>query len=201
MERGFVPDLALWEPWSPLEVRERLRALAEPWFVAGGWAIDLAVGRRTRDHGDIEIAMSASSLETLRRALPEHELVVVGGGLARPATEEALRAHHQTWVRDPESGRWRLDVLREPWEGDTWVFRRDPRIRLPLACAYTLGDEGVPYLRPEIVLLFKAGTAGEKDEADLAVTLPILDHSQRRWLREALALAHPAHHWLQRLES
>ena len=182
-------------------MRERLRGLEEPWLIAGGWAIDLAVGRRTRHHRDIEAAMSASGFEALRRALPDHELLVVGGGLARPATEEALRGHHQTWVRDPRSGAWRLDVFREPWEGDTWVFRRDPRIRLPLARAVAHSEEGIPYLHPEIVLLFKAGAPTQKDEADLTVTLPLLRPAQRRWLEEALALVHPGHAWLEVLES
>ena len=95
----------------------------------------------------------------------------------------------------------RLDVFREPWEGDSWVIRRDPRIRLPVARTYARSEEGIPYLRPEIVLLFKAGASAEKDEADLEVTLPLLGPSQRRWLREVLALAHPGHAWLDVLES
>jgi hypothetical protein len=49
------------------------------------------------------------------------ELLVVGGGIAQPATEDALAAYHQTWARDRETGSWRIDVLREPWEGDVWV--------------------------------------------------------------------------------
>ena len=29
-----------------------LLALAAPWWITGGWAIDLAVGHVTRDHAD-----------------------------------------------------------------------------------------------------------------------------------------------------
>jgi hypothetical protein len=39
---------------------------------------------------------------------------------AHPLSSEALRKHHQTWVREPATGAWRLDVMREPWEGGTW---------------------------------------------------------------------------------
>ncbi|MCL4541605.1 MAG: hypothetical protein M1396_04620 [Chloroflexi bacterium] len=28
-----------------------------PWFIAGGWAIDLFLGRQTRAHKDVEIAV------------------------------------------------------------------------------------------------------------------------------------------------
>ena len=112
----------------------------------------------------------------------------------------ALAAHHQTWVRDRETGSWRLDLFREPWESDTWVFRRDPRVRLPLERAIATTPEAIPYLRPEIVLLFKAKAPSAKDEADRAAALPQVDQPARVWLREALQLVHPSHEWLAALQ-
>ena len=38
---------------------------------------------------------------------------------------------HQTWVREPATGKWRVDFFREPSDGDTWICRREPAIRLP----------------------------------------------------------------------
>jgi hypothetical protein len=32
-----------------------LSGLAVPWWITGGWAIDLAVGHRTRDHADVNL--------------------------------------------------------------------------------------------------------------------------------------------------
>ena len=192
----FVPDVARWYPWTPDEVAERLASVTEPWCVAGGWAIDLFLGSRTRDHHDIEVAVGPRGFDAARLALADHELVVVGDGHAWPLSEQTLALHHQTWVRDPETGAWRLDLFREPWEGDTWVYRRDSRIRLPLERVIARTPEGIPYARPEIVLLFKAKARSAKDEADLAVTLPHLDAPTRAWLRDALTLAHPDHGWL-----
>jgi len=173
--------------------------VAEPWCVAGGWAVDLFLGTRTREHDDIEVAIGPRGFEAARLALEGHELVVVGDGLAWPLSEQTLAAHYQTWVRDPGTGAWRLDLFREPWEGDTWVFRRDHRIRLPLARVIAKTPEAIPYVRPEIVLLFKAKAPSAKDEADLAVTLPHLDEPARAWLRGALGLVHPGHRWLSEL--
>ena len=65
----------------------------------------------------------------------------------------------QTWGWDRLHGCWRLDVFREPWEDGTWVCRRDPSIRRPLTDAIERTLDGVPYLAPEIVLLFKAKLA------------------------------------------
>jgi hypothetical protein len=55
--------------------------------------------------------------------------------------------------------------------------------------------DGVPYLAPEVVLLFKARNARNKDEADLYTVLPELDDARLRWLDGALALVDPDHPW------
>ncbi|MGZ4466604.1 MAG: hypothetical protein ACXVYW_03660 [Oryzihumus sp.] len=58
--------------------------------------------------------------------------------------------------------------------------------------------DGVRWLNPEIVLLFKAKHLRAKDRADFAAALPLLGEDQRAWLVRALAWAHPGHAWLAR---
>lgn len=60
-------------------------------------------------------------------------------------------------------------------------------------------SDGIPYLMPEIVLLFKAKHDRPKDHADFEGTLPLLDDQQRTWLGAGLARVHPGHVWLERL--
>jgi hypothetical protein len=102
-------------------------------------------------------------------------------------------------VREPHTGVWRLDVFREPSEDATWICRRDHSIRLPYNEVIERTSEGIPYGRPEVVLLFKAKHTRPKDDEDLAAVLPRLDADRRRWLREALELVHPGHRWLAEL--
>ena len=59
--------------------------------------------------------------------------------------------------------------------------------------------DGIPYLQPEVVLLFKAKAVRPKDELDFAAVLPHLESSRRLWLRDALTLVHPGHAWLESL--
>ena len=107
---------------------------------------------------------------------------------------------HQTWVREPATGFWRLDVFREPSDGDTWICRREPALRMPYARLIEWTDDGIPYGRPEVILLMKAKHSQlEKNERDLAATLPRLDGERRAWLRDALARVHPGHEWLDAL--
>ena len=196
---AFEPDLELWDAWRPAEVAHRLAGVDAPWYVTAGWALDLRNGRQTREHEDIEIALPEDAFDAVRAAFDEFELWVIGGGRAHALTPAALAAHHQTWVREPATGAWKLDVMREPWEGDTWVFRRDPRIRLPREQVIARTDDGIPHARPEIALLYKAKSARPKDDADLAAALPLLGAVQREWLAQSIALVHPGHHWLQPL--
>ena len=91
-------------------------------------------------------------------------------------------------------------MFREPSDGDTWICRREPAIRMPYARLIEWTDDGIPYGRPEVILLFKAKHSQlEKNERDLAATLPRLDGERRAWLRDALARVHPGHAWLDAL--
>jgi hypothetical protein len=196
---SFQLDVTLWEAWSPDEVARRLEGIDASWYVTAGWALDLFQGRQTREHEDLEIGVLAHQFDTIRGALAEFEFVVVGDGLGWPSTETTLASHHQSWVREPETGVWRLDVFREPWEGQVWICRRDPRIRLPGTSLVSRTTDGVPFVQPEVALLFKAKATRPKDEDDFAVVLPLLDAERRRWLRNALELVHPRHSWIDRL--
>jgi len=61
-------------------------------------------------------------------------------------------------------------------------------------------NEGVPYLRPEIQLLYKAGSSEirEKDNTDFQNTLPYLLLKEKEWLRTSLTRQFPeGHAWLE----
>jgi hypothetical protein len=200
----FEPDISKWQAWRPDDVAGLLARVEAPWYVAAGWAIDLFLGGGYRAHDDLEIAVPQDRFQSVVEALAGFELFVVGTprqDLVSPLEQarHALEATHQTWVREPETGLWRLDVMREPSDGDTWICRRDERIRLPYDQVVERTADGIPYGRPEVVLLFKAKHAREKDDADFAAALPRLEPERRRWLADALELVHPGHRWLARL--
>lgn len=43
--------------------------------------------------------------------------------------------------------------------------------------------------------MVKAAQSREKDRADVAATLPLLDDAARGWLRDAVARFDPTHEW------
>ena len=54
---------------APLQVAQAMAGFRRPWFIAGGWAIDLFLGRVTREHADIEIAVLRTDQQFLRQHL------------------------------------------------------------------------------------------------------------------------------------
>jgi hypothetical protein len=195
---SFEPDASLWEPWIPAEVAVAMRAAAVEWAVAGGWAIDLYLRETTREHEDIEIVVAPEDFAAVTRAI-DLEWLDVGDGCAWPLGDSPT-ALHQTWGRDKTTHRWRLDVFREPREAGDWIFRRDRRIRRALATAVDHDPTGIPYLVPELVLLYKAREPREKDEADFGLATGTFTHEQARWLGDALRVIEPDHRWIKRLD-
>ena len=65
-----------WDPWRPADVTQRLAGVSVPWHAAGGWAIDLFLGRTTRAHGDAAVRLR----QALRRLHPGHAWI---GALGR----------------------------------------------------------------------------------------------------------------------
>jgi hypothetical protein len=183
--------------WTPSDVAQHLTGIATPWYVAAGWALDLFRGTQTREHGDIEIAIPAARFPEVRDRFPGYVFDAVSSGrIWENATPDVLAATHQTWLRDPGTGSYLLDVFREPHDGDTWICRRDETIRLAYSDIIHHTRDGIPYLAPELVLLFKAKHARPKDQADFNQTIPHMTATQRETLAQLLARAHPGHQWL-----
>ena len=192
------PDLDAWEPWIPEQLAERMAGVDLPWYVAGGWAIDLHAGRVTREHEDLEVAVPRDRFGELASRFPDMDFWVPDGEASLlPVSEETLAGEpHQTWARERATGRWRFDVFREPHDAEQWICRRDESVRLPYSRLVARTTAGIPYAVPEVVLLFKAKAARDKDRADLDLALPLMAAERRRWLRDALARVHPGHEWL-----
>jgi hypothetical protein len=214
---AFDADLVAWDAWPPRRVARVLAGVAAPWYVAAGWALDLFLGEQRREHEDLEVAVPADRFGAVADALEVEglELFAVSQDPARTPTLDGrgstlatplalagdlLTTSHQTWVLERAAGAWRFDVFREPADGDTWICRRNERIRMPYDRLIERTADGIPYARPEVVLLFKAKHADRaKDERDFAAVAPLLEPERRRWLAETLELAHPGHRWLAEL--
>jgi len=221
-------------------VAAQLADVPAPWYVAGGWALDLFLGRVTRRHGDLDVAiLRAGQLAfqwslagwDLRAAVPgirgRLEPWQPGAWLASPIHEIHARfpanqaASIVSWGRrpagqpdenaatppTPTTSPIAFELLLNECAGDDWLFRRQPAITYPLALLGRRSPEGIPYLAPEVALLYKVprstsvggATFRPADEADFRAVAPYLDAEQRAQLRTALETSRPGHPWIAAL--
>jgi hypothetical protein len=165
-----------------------------PWGIAGGWAVDLFIGRESRPHADVDIAVLRADQSQLRSQVAGRFEKVVERQLAEWSPTEVLELPvHEVHVRWPDGYQLEFLLNEQDRQSGEWVFRRDARIRRPLAAAFMQGR--VPYLAPEIVLLYKAKAPSTKDDADFRGMLSHLQSDQRSWLRHALDVTAPGHRW------
>jgi len=172
-----------------------------PWALCGGWAIDAWIGRQTRTHLDVDVAISTGDQARLLERFADGWLLLGhdpfdddsdtpwdGHRLVVPAHVHA-RGHGLD-----------LDVQLNDVDGDAWVLRRAPRLTRAAAQCVRLSRWGLPTLAPELLLLFKAdGDIRDHDEADFRALEPHLVPEERAWLRVAIAARDQAHPWVAAL--
>lgn len=186
-----------WEPLTLRQVSDLMGSLT--WWVVGGWALELASGVN-RPHHDIDIAIPRSELGRIAAHLSDHHLWATQGGGLTPyrLLDPFPDDHEQLWVRRNAQSPWIIDLLLQPVDGTDWVFKKDHRVRVPMAEA-VLTTDGIPHLAPQLALLHKAHLCRPQDDEDLTATLPTLTGEQRRWLRDTVQLAVPESPWNARL--
>ena len=189
-----------------LEVTQAMRHLRAPFFFSGGWAIDLHLGRVTRAHHDVDVlAMRRDHLGlhqalkefSLKKIIPHPEGLVNRGTLSEwPAGERLELPVHQINAYRAGEAEPAFQVMLAESNDDEWIFRRNPEVRTPIARMGFHPLWGLPYLAPEIVLLFKAKHLEARDRSDFENARPALSAEARRWLRGAIERTHPGHEWL-----
>jgi hypothetical protein len=190
--------LGPWDPITPSDAVHLFERAPFWWAVAGGWAIDIFLGAQTREHHDLDLAIARHEqglvFETL--VLQGWDVHVAAGGRLTPWRGERLdTADNNLWCRRPGEAAWRFDLVVTEIDDGDWVFRRNPRVRLAIDEAITVGAPS--FVSPHVQLLFKARHRQAKDDADLAAVLSRLGPERRRWLHDALRVTEgPEHPWI-----
>jgi len=190
-----------------------MSAFPAPWAICGGWAIDAWLGRHTREHGDVDIAVFVQDQRALFDYLAGWQLVAhdphVDGGTAEPwdGRPLGLPGHIHGRLNTGEGMPDRvdaatdqgfgLDIQLNERSGDDWILSRQPRISLPVRNGVRQSPWSLPTVVPEVLLFFKALDLRRRDKLDFLAVLPDLTQEQREWLRSAISLA--GHPWLSQL--
>jgi len=207
---AFLEDAERW--WSSFygfspvgAVAKEFDSFTHPWFFSSGWALDLFLGRVTRVHHDVDVTIAWTTIQALRQHLNARgwSLVLPLDGRLEPWPPESplepdiqIHAHRDGTV---------IDLLLTEMDAETWAYRREPSLICAARQAFLRSKDGLPFLAPELVLLFKSkNTSSDKqkrpqDKKDFINVLPQLTTAQRSWLKRALGQTDPAHPWLASL--
>ena len=201
-------------PESVVRIADLMSGFRPTWCLCGGWAVDAGLGRETRDHSDIDIAVFLDDQQALLEHLAGWELIAHDPNVAGDTTEAwngrplDLPAHIHGRLHDPRSRTpdrldaaaqqgFGLDIQFNERSGDDWILSREPRVTMPLRRAVRQSEWGLPTLVPEVVLFYKSSELRRRDKLDFLALLPQLTQEQRDWLRNAISLL--GHPWLPQL--
>lgn len=193
---------------APLRTVRRLFAdRGFPYWIAGGWAIDLFAGRSDREHSDVDVLVRLRDLECFIEAFNEVEFQVKDHSSGdvrawKPGAQALVAGRHSLLFPPGATDSHGVEVVFGLADGDDWVFHRGRgRTRRPLPELTRRASNGLPYVSAEVALLFKARNLRPKDHADFAAVAHLLDAGQCAWLAPRLQPPGAAgdHPWLAAL--
>lgn len=189
--------MAAWSPMSIIEAVELLIGAPFQWWIAGGHALELHVGESWRRHEDLDIGVRRDQALLVHAWFSDWDLHTSARGEVKKWDGRALileAAENNVWVRRSPVEPWTIDLTIGEGTDSQWAYRRDPHLTRPWDQAVLLSSSGVPYLAPDLQLLFKSKDIRPKDQEDAERVMRELTETELEFLSEHLPSTHP---WLE----
>jgi len=195
-----------------------------PWAICGGFALDLFLERDIRKHSDIDICVFEKDREKIFQYMLQnnwdvyefrgqgklrlldtasiseegHNLMCIRGKCELvnfyPCDEKSFLYHEfiHTGIKEFNY----LEFLFNTSDEDYLVFDKSRGIKRELAKAI-LFKVGIPFLAPEIVLLYKSSKSDNTEyDYDFRQTYPYMDDEQKKWFSQNIDVIYPnGHSW------
>ncbi len=195
-------DISNWMPLTVSEINEVFSDIPLWWCIAGGWALDLHLCKQTREHSDIDVIITRDEQLIAYQYLKRDWMLYKAedGKLDLWEDGEYLNSTNDIWVSKSSETPWAFQIMIIDTEENYWIYKRDKSVRRPIDEIFLKTVEGIPYLRPEIQLLHKAGGSQvrEKDYNDFQTMLPSLLPQEKAWLKSSLNRQFPeGHAWVK----
>jgi hypothetical protein len=171
-----------------------------PWYIAGGWSIDLAIGRKTREHKDMDIVVFREYIPDVLAYFENWEI-----GVAIPGENRLESVINMNQVMQP---RYCLhiknevdfvEVLLTDRLSTHAIYRRNPSITIPLIDLIKTDPMNRSYITPEWQLLFKSKSPRDYDEQDYINSISYLSIRQKEWLKQSLVDTNASVKWIELL--
>ena len=214
------------------QTKELLQEANFDWAFCGGWAIDLFCGEQTRKHSDIDICAFAENRDDVIKFMDRPNWTLYdycGGGIVHLNAghhEEKYAGKSLCCVKDGNrffhfiplgDGMFRQEYRQaDQTELDYIDFMFNKRSEVNFLCVWSdatptiertldnaiLYSEGIPYIAPEIAMLYDSREHEHDDsEHDFVIATARMNNEQKAWLTNSLHLRYPhGHPWIDRLK-
>jgi hypothetical protein len=171
-----------------------------PWFIAGGWSIDLAIGNQTREHGDIDIVIFREHTQETLDYFNSWDIKVAIPGESRL---EPCSSIVDTFVPRYCLHLFRendfIEILLTETIEDQVIFRKERSIVMELERFIRTNPDSIPYVAPEWQLLFKSMNPRTHDEQDFQNYLHYIRPEERNWLKNSIKKVNEKSNWIDLL--
>ncbi|MFZ5967076.1 MAG: nucleotidyltransferase domain-containing protein [Bacillota bacterium] len=206
---------------------EHLHDININWYLCGGFAIDVYLGKSTRNHKDLDITIRFEDMIGCIEYLKARgwEIDAPIGGKRVVPVEYAL-AHNELYFDNiwcykkdasfikvertdgvfkyVEFSRRKqieldfLEVLFNRIDKGTFYYKRDPMIKRDTDKAFIKKD-GISILAPELVLLYKSKNYQDDDnQHDFHIVIDKMEKERYDWFMNAMRTAYPEGHlWIR----
>lgn len=214
------------------KLNDFIRPMSIEYAICGGGAIDLFAGYETRSHKDLDVSVFWDDRNNIIQYMLDMNWVVFeacGRGILYRivSTDNQKKVKRNIFCLKSMDTKWCLSItpiennlymatdtdfvqtaldyiefLFNTTKDNLFLYARNHEITLETSKA-VLWSNGIPYLAPELVLLYKSVALNNSNyQLDFDVVLPLMDTTQIQWLSNALCMSFPdGHEWLDRLEA
>jgi hypothetical protein len=148
-------------------IAERMKDFKHPWFIAGGWCIDLGIGKITREHEDVDICIFREHAEEVLHYFHGWDIYVALPGEARLkrclTVDDIVPPRYGLHLH---KGNDFIELLLTNRSENKILFRKNEQIWMEYEQFVQEDALGRKFVAPEWQLLFKAKEGRSKDDED-----------------------------------
>jgi hypothetical protein len=211
------------------QLNDYLRRIEVDYAICGGSAIDLFIGRKTRLHKDLDVAVFWEDRDKIVQYMlndGRNLYEPCGSGYLHKinSIKEQKRVKSNIWCIRHNNPHYKFveyekDMFEVDFDGseqtklnfieylfnsrdrEHFIYARNHNIKREISKAIMkTGD--ILYLAPELVLLYKSTALYNPDyQHDFENTLPFMNENQKLWLKNALVIMFPdGHEWIDKID-
>lgn len=203
-------------------VNEFLSHLPATWAVCGGFALDLYLNKNIRRHGDIDICVLEPDrvkvceymwgngwdvyefrgqgyvrpLDNTMRGEPRRNIMCVKRDceLVRFYDSDVPELKYHEFIHTGITQLNYIEFLFNECNCNSFIFDERRGITREMSKAI-LSNRGIPYLSPELALLYKASKPDDiRNKRDFDMVYPRMTGEQKRWFSASMDMLYPNGH-------